>query len=59
MPQLAGLSEDKAQDALADTNLGFGKSVERWNETVPEGKVIGSDPEAGRPSSRARRSTSS
>ena len=48
VPQLAGLSEDKAQDALADTSLGFGKSVERWNESVPEGKVIRSDPEAGK-----------
>ncbi len=48
VPQLAGLSEDKAQDSLADTNLGFGKSVERWNESVPEGKVIRSDPEAGK-----------
>ena len=48
VPQLAGLSEDKAQDALAATSLGFGKSVERWNESVPEGKVIRSDPEAGK-----------
>ena len=47
VPQLAGMTEDQAQDALAETSLGFGKSVERCNETVPEGKVIRSDPEAG------------
>jgi beta-lactam-binding protein with PASTA domain/serine/threonine protein kinase len=47
VPQLKGMTEDQAQDALAETSLGFGKSVERWNETVPEGDVVRSDPEAG------------
>ncbi|GAA2117254.1 Stk1 family PASTA domain-containing Ser/Thr kinase [Nocardioides bigeumensis] len=47
VPQLKGMTEDQAQDALAETSLGFGKSVERWNESVPEGEVIRSDPESG------------
>ena len=47
VPQLAGKTEDQAQDALAATNLAFGKSVERWSETVPEGQVIRTSPEAG------------
>ena len=48
VPDLAGMTEDQAQDALADANLSFGKSVERWNEVVPAGTVIRSDPEAGK-----------
>ncbi len=47
VPQLAGKTEDQAQDALAATNLAFGKSVGRWSETVPEGQVIRTSPEAG------------
>jgi serine/threonine-protein kinase len=47
VPQLKGQTEDQAQDALAATNLDFGKSVGRWSETVPEGQVIRSSPKAG------------
>ncbi|MGI8645816.1 MAG: Stk1 family PASTA domain-containing Ser/Thr kinase [Nocardioides sp.] len=47
VPELAGMSEDQAQDALRGTRLGFGKSVERWNEVVPAGAVIRSDPAVG------------
>jgi len=47
VPTTRGLTEDQAQDALTGTNLGFGRSIERFSETVPEGTVLGSDPEAG------------
>ena len=47
MPPLEGQTEDQAQDALAATNLVFGKSVGRWSETVPEGQVIRTSPKAG------------
>ena len=47
VPDLAGSTEDQAQDALAATNLVFGRSVGRWSETVPEGQVIRSSPKAG------------
>ena len=47
VPVLAGQTEDQAQDALAATNLAFGKSVGRWSETVTEGQVIRTSPKAG------------
>ncbi|WP_443678613.1 PASTA domain-containing protein [Nocardioides palaemonis] len=47
VPQLAGQTEDQAQDALAATNLAFGSSKGRWSETVPEGQVIRTSPKAG------------
>ncbi len=47
VPDLAGQSEDQAQDALAATKLAFGKSVGRWSETVPEGQVIRTSPKTG------------
>jgi beta-lactam-binding protein with PASTA domain/serine/threonine protein kinase len=47
VPQLAGQTEDQAQDALAATNLIFGESVGRWSETLPEGQVIRTSPKAG------------
>lgn len=47
VPRLRGMTEDEAQDALAETNLAFGKSEEKWHETVPEGQVIRSTPKAG------------
>lgn len=47
VPQLGGQTEDQAQDALAATNLDFGKSIGRWSETVPEGQVIRTSPKAG------------
>lgn len=48
VPAMAGMTEDQAQDALRETSLGFGNSVERWSETVPAGQVIRSDPAAGK-----------
>ena len=47
LPDLAGQTEDQAQDALAATSLAFGESVGRWSETVPEGQVIRTSPKAG------------
>lgn len=47
VPQLRGLTEDAAQDALSETRLDFGESTQKWSETVPEGQVIGSSPKAG------------
>jgi eukaryotic-like serine/threonine-protein kinase len=47
VPDLAGKTEDEAQDALAATKLDFGESKGRWSETVPEGQVIRSLPRAG------------
>lgn len=47
VPELAGKTEDQAQDALLATKLGFGQSVEKFSETVPEGQVIRSDPAPG------------
>ncbi len=48
VPPIEGQNEDRAQDALADTNLSFGKSVERWSETVGAGLVIRADPPVGK-----------
>ena len=48
VPPTEGMSEDQAQDALQGTSLSFGKSVERFSETVAEGVVIRSDPPAGK-----------
>jgi serine/threonine protein kinase/beta-lactam-binding protein with PASTA domain len=47
VPRTRGLTEDQAQDALTGTNLGFGRSIDRFSETVQAGTVIGSDPKAG------------
>ncbi len=47
VPKLRGLTEDEAQDAVADRNLEFGESVARYSDTVEEGVVIGSDPGRG------------
>ncbi len=47
VPALAGMTEDEAQDALAETNLVFGESAGRWSETVPEGQVVRTSPKVG------------
>ena len=47
VPKVRGMTEDQAQDALADLNLEFGESIGRWSETVPKGTILGSDPEKG------------
>jgi serine/threonine-protein kinase len=40
VPDLVGLTEDKAQDKIAEANLTFGSSTGEWSETVKEGRVI-------------------
>ncbi len=47
VPEVTGQTLDQAQDALLGTNLAFGKAIEKFSETVPEGVVIVSDPVAG------------
>jgi serine/threonine-protein kinase len=47
LPNLAGKSLDQAQDALTAIKMSYGKRVDRWSETVPEGQVIRTDPAAG------------
>lgn len=47
VPKLAGLSDDEARAALEETKLELGRIQERWSETVPEGQVVSSNPEAG------------
>ncbi|GAA1152260.1 Stk1 family PASTA domain-containing Ser/Thr kinase [Nocardioides aquiterrae] len=47
VPKLKGLTEDEAQDALAQAHLAYGTTKDRWSDTVPEGQVITSSPKAG------------
>ncbi|GAB3250859.1 Stk1 family PASTA domain-containing Ser/Thr kinase [Alteromonas gracilis] len=47
VPALRGRSQDEAQQLLADTNLTFGRSTERYHEQIPEGDVIRTSPVAG------------
>ena len=47
VPKLKGKTEDAAQDALLATKLGYGRSVEKWSDSVPAGRVISSEPKAG------------
>ena len=47
VPDLRGMTEAQAQDALASTRLEHGSSREKWSEQVPQGQVIGSSPATG------------
>lgn len=47
VPDLSGRTLDQAQEALRETNLGFEDAVEEYDEEVPEGRVVRTDPEAG------------
>ncbi|MEV7428805.1 Stk1 family PASTA domain-containing Ser/Thr kinase [Nocardioides sp. NPDC092400] len=47
VPKLRGLTEDEAQDVLAELKLEFGGSRLKWSEDVDEGVVMASDPEPG------------
>ncbi|MBC9732118.1 Stk1 family PASTA domain-containing Ser/Thr kinase [Nocardioides marmotae] len=47
VPKLRGMTEDEAQDALAELKLEFGGSTQRWSEDVPQGVVLASDPKPG------------
>ncbi len=48
VPQTHQLTENQAQDALLRAHLTFGRAIGRWSETVPRGRVIGSNPTAGK-----------
>lgn len=47
VPQVAGMTEDEAQDALLTVRLAYDESVEKFSETVAAGVVIGSRPASG------------
>ncbi len=47
VPDVKGLTEDQAQDALLEVKLAYDTSIERFSETVPAGTVLGSVPKAG------------
>ena len=47
VPKLKGMTVDEAQDALADTNLVFGTTIDKWSDTVAAGTVMGSTPKQG------------
>ena len=47
VPDLRGKSEDRAQDALGQSNLEFGKSIGKFSENIAKGRVIGTDPKVG------------
>ncbi|WP_109506023.1 Stk1 family PASTA domain-containing Ser/Thr kinase [Nocardioides speluncae] len=47
VPVVRGKSEDEAQDLIAERNLTFGETIERFSDNVPEGEAIGTSPKAG------------
>jgi len=47
VPTLRGKTVDEAQDAILDAHLSFGRTIERFNDRLEEGVVLGSDPPAG------------
>lgn len=47
VPKLKGMTVDEAQDALAETNLAYGTTKEKWSDTVDDGVVITTLPPAG------------
>ena len=49
VPRLAGLTVDEATQALADVELQLGARTSRFDETVPAGTVLQSDPAVDTP----------
>ncbi len=47
VPGVKGKILDDAQQMLADAKLGYGEAIDRFNEKVPKGRVIGTDPAIG------------
>ncbi|WP_106296631.1 Stk1 family PASTA domain-containing Ser/Thr kinase [Knoellia remsis] len=47
VPPLAGVTLAEARQRLGDLNLTAGKVTEKFDEKVPEGQVIATDPKAG------------
>jgi serine/threonine-protein kinase len=52
VPKVKDLTEAQAIKALKDENLAPGQIDKAYSDTVPEGKVISSKPEAGKPLKR-------
>jgi eukaryotic-like serine/threonine-protein kinase len=48
VPQVRHLTVDRAQDALLGAHFDYGRAIRRYDETVPRGQVIGSNPSVGR-----------
>jgi serine/threonine protein kinase/beta-lactam-binding protein with PASTA domain len=47
VPEVKGMSEDQAQDALLGLKLSFDESIGRYSEKIEKGTVIGSQPKTG------------
>lgn len=47
VPDLSGRTRDQAGSALDELNLAVGEVTEAWDEEVPAGQVVSSDPESG------------
>ncbi|MBG6097370.1 Stk1 family PASTA domain-containing Ser/Thr kinase [Nocardioides luteus] len=47
VPKVKGLVADEAQDKIQDLGLTVGDPIEKFNDNVPEGFVINSQPRAG------------
>ena len=52
LPDLRGLTVDEATESLAEVKLNVGRLTPVWSETVPEGRVIQSDPAFGSPQAK-------
>lgn len=53
VPDLAGLTVEEAEEALAEVRMVLGRQVLRWSETVPKGQVVRSNPAFGSKESMA------
>jgi serine/threonine protein kinase/beta-lactam-binding protein with PASTA domain len=47
VPKTHGLTVNQAQDALLGAHLTFGRTIQRWSDTVAKGTVLGSNPAQG------------
>jgi serine/threonine protein kinase/beta-lactam-binding protein with PASTA domain len=48
VPQMRHLTLNRAQDALLKAHLRYGRAIRQYDEKVPRGRVIGSNPSAGK-----------
>ena len=48
VPDVRGKTLDEAQQALDDAKLTYGRELDRYNEKVPEGRVVTTDPVPGK-----------
>jgi len=47
VPKVKGMTVDEAQDALLKAHLAYGRSFLRYDDSAPEGMVMGSNPALG------------